>query len=232
MGSVLHIVQTDQEGTPPLFFWLAWLTKWFDGVEGLRVPSLLAGLASVPLTYLLGKRLVGATAGFVGAALVALSPFQIFYATEARAYELVMFFCLLATLALLRAVDTGRWQWWAGYGLSAAAALYTHYNAVFVLAFVFAWAFVAHPEGRKGLLVANVGAAVLFAPWLPQFSEDSGEPAAKLTGVLHPLTLQGVKDDVLKWAAGHPNIPIADLPGHLHSGWDSRRWSSEPWRPW
>jgi mannosyltransferase len=215
VGSVLHIVGTDQEGTPPLFFWLAWLTKWFDGVEGLRVPSLLAGLAAVPLTYALGRRTAGLTAGLVGAALIALSPFQIFYATEARAYELVMLFCLLAAVTLLRALDTGRWQWWLAYGASAAAALYTHYNAFFVLAVLFGWAFFAHPEGRRPQLLANAGAALAFAPWLSEFFEDSDEPAAKLTGLLRPLSLQGVKEDVLKWGAGHPNIPIADLPGHL-----------------
>ena len=56
VGSVIHIdPQGDQEGTPPLFFLLAWLTKGIDGAEGLRIVPLLAGLASIPLTYLLGS---------------------------------------------------------------------------------------------------------------------------------------------------------------------------------
>jgi Dolichyl-phosphate-mannose-protein mannosyltransferase len=215
VGSVLHIVGTDQEGTPPLFFWLAWLTKGLDGGEGLRVPSLLAGLAAVPLTYLLGRRTVGASAALVGAALIAIAPFQIFYSTEARAYELVMFFCLLAAVTLLRALDTGRWQWWVAYGTSAAAALYTHYNSFFVLAAMFGWAFLVHPEGRKGLLLANLGAALAFLPWLPEFSEDSGEPAAKLNAALHPLTFSNGADDLLKWATGHTHIPVAEMPGRF-----------------
>src|SRR3954468_12181143 len=65
-GSIIHIVLGEQEGTPPLFFLLAWLTKWFDGVEGLRVISLLAGVASIPLTYLFGVRTVGQRAALVG----------------------------------------------------------------------------------------------------------------------------------------------------------------------
>lgn len=214
VGSVLHIVGTDQEGTPPLFFMLTWLTKGFDGTEGLRVVSLLAGLATVPLTYMLGLRTVGRAAGIAGALLVALSPLQIFYSTEARAYALVMFFCLLAAVTILQALDTGRWPWWVAYGLSAAAALYTHYNAFFVLAFLFAWALIAYPQARRHLLAANVGAALLFVPWLPEFIEDSDQPAAKLTALLHPLTAANVKNDVLQWGAGHPNIPVADLPGH------------------
>jgi Dolichyl-phosphate-mannose-protein mannosyltransferase len=214
VGSVLHIVGTDQEGTPPLFFMLTWLTKGFDGTEGYRVVSLLAGLGAIPLTYVLGLRTVGRTAGILAALLIALDPFQIFYSTEARAYELVMFCCLLATVALLKALDSGGWAWWVAYCLSAAAALYTHYNAVFVLAVLFAWAFLTHPSARLKLAIPTLGAAILFAPWLPEFIEDSDEPAAKLTGLLHPLSLPSAKNDVLQWGAGVPNIPVADLPGH------------------
>ena len=63
VGSVLHIVLSDQEGTPPLFFFLTWLTKGFDGIEGLAVVSLLAGIGSIPLTYMLGVRTIGRAGG-------------------------------------------------------------------------------------------------------------------------------------------------------------------------
>src|SRR5215210_2218122 len=83
VGNLFEIRHGDQEGTPPLFFMLTWLTSHFDGNEALRLVSLLSGLAAIPLTYLLGLRTVGAAAAAVGAALIALSPFQIVYATEA-----------------------------------------------------------------------------------------------------------------------------------------------------
>ena len=47
-GNVLDVTRSDQEGTPPLFFLLTWLTKGFGDTEGLRVVSLLAGLAAIP----------------------------------------------------------------------------------------------------------------------------------------------------------------------------------------
>src|SRR5215207_5099064 len=152
------ILVHSKEATPPLFFLLTWLTKGFDGPEGLRLVSLLAGLAAIPLTYLVGRETVDRpAAAVVGAALVALSPFQIFYATEARAYALLMLCCLLATFTLLRALHSGRTGWWIAYGASTAAAIYTHYVAMFVLAGLFVWAFVAHPEARRPLLLANLG---------------------------------------------------------------------------
>jgi len=212
-GSTIHIILGEQEGTPPLFFLLTWLTKWFDGVEGLRVISLLAGVASIPLTYLLGVRTVGQRAALVATALIALAPFQIFYATEGRAYALAMFFCLLATLTLLIATESEGYGWWIAYALSVAAAAYTHYTTGFVLIALFGWAFFARPRARLRLVLATAGAFVLFLPWLPEFLDDRHEPAAKAVQLLHPLTFHNAVDDLLHWSTGHPFINAQDLPG-------------------
>jgi dolichyl-phosphate-mannose-protein mannosyltransferase len=204
-----------KEATPPAFFLLTWLTKGFDGTEGLRLVSLLAGLAAIPLTFLVGTETVGRRAAAVGATLVALSPFQIWYSTEARAYELLMLACLLAAFTLLRAVRTGRASWWVGYGLSAAFAMYTHYAAVFILVGLFGWALLAHPESRRPLLLASLGAALLFAPWIPQFIDDTGKQAAQNIEMFHPLTLGHAKTDLLRMSFGAPLLDIQDLPGDV-----------------
>src|SRR5690242_6966155 len=81
--NVFQVGPGDQEGTPPLYFMLAWVTRGIDNAEGLRLVPLLAGLASIPLTYLLGVRTVSREAGFVAAAVMALSPFLIYYSTDA-----------------------------------------------------------------------------------------------------------------------------------------------------
>jgi hypothetical protein len=215
VGSVLDIVSSDQEGTPPLFFLLAWVTKDIGGPEGLRWVSLAAGLGAIPLTYLLGLWTIGRQGATVGALLLAVSPFQIFYATEGRAYELVMFFCLAASVTLLLALSRDNWWWWVAYALSSAAAIYTHYNAIFVLGALLVWAFFARPEARRALVAANLGAIVLFAPWFGEFLKDKDSTAAKLTEALHPLTLANVKLDLGRWSVGHPFTPTADVPGHL-----------------
>jgi dolichyl-phosphate-mannose-protein mannosyltransferase len=215
VGNLFEIRHGDQEGTPPLFFMFTWLTSRFDGNEGLRFVSLLAGLAAIPLTYVLGVRTVGRSAATVGAALVALSPLQIIFSTEARGYALMMFLCLLAAVTLLFALDSGRTRWWVAYAISAAAAMYTHYTSLFVLIGLFGWAFVARPEARRPLLLATLGAALLFAPWIPEFISDSGKPAAKVLGLLHPFSLASAKSDLLAWSIGHPLLPTGDVPGRL-----------------
>lgn len=209
------LLRNSKEATPPLFFVLTWVTKEVGGAEGLRLVSLLAGLAAIPLTYLLGLETVGRRAAVVGAALVALSPFQIFYSTEARAYELLMLTCLVASYALVRALSSGRTSWWVGYGVASAAAMYTHYVAVFVLVGLFAWAFIAHPEARKPLIVTNLAAALAFVPWIPAFLDDTSEQATKNIEPAFPLTLSNFVNALIRMWFASAFTKLSELPGSL-----------------
>src|SRR5918997_2957510 len=113
LGDVIAKVHTDAEITPPLSFVLSWLTTRPElSPELLRLPSFIAGAATIPLIYAVGARTVGRGAALLAAALAALSPFLIFYSTEARSYALLVAFVLVSTLALLVAVEGGRTRWW------------------------------------------------------------------------------------------------------------------------
>src|SRR5918999_1488027 len=84
LGDVLSSVHSTDEITPPLYFVLAWASLQVGpDPEWARLPSLLAGSATIPLVYMLGQRTVGSRAGLVGAAVLALSPFMIHYSVEA-----------------------------------------------------------------------------------------------------------------------------------------------------
>ena len=137
----IYVTVRETEKTPPLGFVLGWLLargRYAD--ELVRVPSLLASVAAVPLVFALGARTVGRPAALVAAAWLALSPFQIFYGSETRVYAQVTTFVLLSTLALLLALEDGRRRWWVLYAAAAAAAIYSHYIAVMILAPQAVWA--------------------------------------------------------------------------------------------
>lgn len=127
------------ESTPPLYYAIAWLwVQLFGGGEvALRSLSLVAGLGTVYVLYLLGRELAPAGRERAAAAACGLagasSPLLAWYASEARAYALFAVWCALATLLFARALrePSGRRLWW--YGATAAAALATHYFAVFVI---------------------------------------------------------------------------------------------------
>src|SRR5262245_26310394 len=183
LHAVLAGVRSNLEISPPLFFVVAWLFgKAGDPFVWLRMPSLLAGVATVPLVYVLGARTVGRAGALAGTAFFALSPFAIFYASEARAYALMTLLVVLSTLCLLRALETDDKRWWAAFALLQAAAMYSHYTAAFVLAAQGVWALLTHPSRRVQVLVSTGAAALLFAPWVPDMLDDSNAPNQRIIG--------------------------------------------------
>jgi mannosyltransferase len=189
-GDMLHGVTGPLEISPPLYFCLAWIcAKVGDPHTWIRMPALVAGVALVPAVYTLGARTVGRTAALIGAALLALSPFAIFYSTEARAYTLATLFVVLAAIALLAAAERGGWKRWALFSLAACAALYSHYTAAFPLAAEVAWAAWAHRERLRDLALASVAVGVGLVPWLPSFLDDRTAGFQTAIENINPLTV-------------------------------------------
>jgi len=210
LGGVLSLLYSSgrihhAEITPPLSFLASWLTTRAGAtVELLRLPSLLAGIATIPLVHLLGLRTVGRRAALTAAALTALSPFMIYYSAEARAYGLMMLLVVCAVLCLVLAIDTGRRRWWALYAVCAAAAFYSHYTSVFVLAVALGWTLWSEPRARRAALLANAGAAALVIPWIPGLIQDIRSPTVKILSELSAFTPGAVRVDLEHWALGYP----------------------------
>lgn len=216
LEGVISTVHGNAEITPPLAFVASELAAQIDlGREMLRLPSLLAGVATIPAVYLVGACTVGRPAAVVAAALTTLSPFMIYYSAEARSYAPMMLFVVLSTLAMLAAVDTRRTRWWVLYAVCSCAAMYSHYTAVFALGAQVLWLLWAHPEARRAAILANLGAAAAFAPWLTGVRNDFDSPTTEILSALTPFDLHSVRVSVTHVAVGYPydTIGLRELPG-------------------
>lgn len=82
---------------PPLYYWLLnlWVELFDLSENGLRSLSVFASAATVGLTYDLGRRLFGRVAGLLAAFLLAIAPFHVYYAQEARMYALLTLWATL-----------------------------------------------------------------------------------------------------------------------------------------
>jgi mannosyltransferase len=94
---------------PPLYYLLLhfWMRLGQDAGT-VRALSALAGVLNIPVLYLLGRRLAGRRVGLLAAAILAVSPFHVRFAQEARMYTWLNLNVSLATLALARLLADGR----------------------------------------------------------------------------------------------------------------------------
>lgn len=170
LGRVLHEVRVS-ESNPPLYYVLAWgWAKAFGRDEfQLRSLSALFGTAVVPVAYLIGRQLTGRRAGLTLAALVAVNPMLIWYSQEARSYALLVFFSALSFYFFLRVLEYEEGRDLAGWALSSALALCSHYFAVFPIAIEATWLLIAlRSRGRVVLpaLAVPVATGVALLPLL------------------------------------------------------------------
>lgn len=143
----------------------------------LRMPSYLAGLATLLLVGMLGVEAGAPWAGVGASWLLALHPWHVRYAAEARGYSLMLCFICLSLLGLLMLLREDSLKGWllfalgeAGYLCSFAGALYVAMalNALVVLHFLVR----REPRRVVPLLGFNALAAIpvllLMLPSIPQ----------------------------------------------------------------
>ncbi len=92
----------------------------------LRLPSLLFGVASIPLGFVVGARLGGRRVGVLFAWFLTAVPYFINYSIDAMYYAHLMFWGLLGLYLTLRLVETGRFRYWAPLAACAVLAFFVH----------------------------------------------------------------------------------------------------------
>ena len=170
-GDVLDRV-ADTESTPPLHYLLtwAWTQVFGDSEWSLRALPALWGTLTVPAVFAAARGLFGSErAGLLAAALAATSPILVWYSQEARAYSLLV---LLSAVALW-ALATRRHGIWSA---ASAAALATHYFAVFVVVPQALW--LAWRRRTLAPLVAPALAGAALLPLLAHQEDTVARPWA------------------------------------------------------
>ena len=172
MAAVVSAVTQDEPLHSPGYFVAAWL--WTrgagDGRATLRALSALASLGTLALLGVLAWRLFH-DRGVVLAtlALAAVSPLQIRYAQEARAYALWSLTLLATLLATHAAGARPTRRAWRLVALTFAAALYVHPLSLLLVPALLLLAADAGDQSaasrRAGRAAIALGAALAF--WLP-----------------------------------------------------------------
>jgi 4-amino-4-deoxy-L-arabinose transferase-like glycosyltransferase len=111
---------------PPVDLWLQVASVKLFGFSSttLKLPEVLAGIASVPLLYVTVRRMWSPAAGIATALAMAILPIEVITARSDTMDGVMMLTLVLALLCLVRAAETGRKTWL----LAGAAALGIAFN--------------------------------------------------------------------------------------------------------
>ncbi len=179
----------------------------------VRIPSLLAGLASIAMLGVFMMRCGTPTAALVAMVLLALHPWHVRYSAEARGYAFVFAGATLALLCGWHAMTQGRLVNWVGFGAGLFFMLAAFPGAIYIAlclnAAVLFWFVRIGPRvpGLFRLFVANAGAAVPFAwlygPSAQQILSYLNDPRAISPGI----SLAWLRDELTYFLAGMPWAP-------------------------
>jgi hypothetical protein len=178
LGSIPGILRMD--GSPPLFYMLLhiWMQMVGNGEAATHWLSEIFATLTIPVGYWAGKTIAGTKrAALMSATLFAFNAFLDYYSQETRMYALMGLLGLLATVGFINGFVHRRRPYVALFSISMALMFYTHAWAIYFcagsfLSVLLLW-YISEDDIRDGLikdvLLAYIGAVILFVPWIPNF---------------------------------------------------------------
>lgn len=167
-----------QSHHPPLYYLLlrTWLSLAGASAFSARFLSAASSLLSIPLIYRAGRDLFDTRVGLAAALMLAVQPFQIQYAQEARMYALLLLLTLITLLAFVKALQTGHLGWWGLYLAAFVLGLYTHYFiglAVLACHLFVAVSWRSHRRFWPAILIIDLIALLAFSPQIGQLLQKT-----------------------------------------------------------
>ncbi len=160
---------TQQGWNGPLYSVLLrfWIALTGETTFALRYFSVLWGLLTVPLFYVLARRFLSRDNVMWTTLLPVFSPYLIWYAQEVKMYTWVPMLALLALYGLERAIRRPTWIWWGVVLVATSLAFYSHILAALLIPVEVGWFLLhrrRHPRAWVGGLIVL---ALLTVPYLP-----------------------------------------------------------------
>jgi uncharacterized membrane protein len=134
----------------------------------LRLPSALFGIGSIPLIYMLARRIVSKPVAIFAMLVFAISPFHVWYSQDGRMYTQLLFLSLLSTQCLLQALEHKKLHWWGWYMLAVGAGMYTHILMGLGVMAQALWVLLYHRRHLLAYCISGIVVIVLCWPLVLQ----------------------------------------------------------------
>jgi uncharacterized membrane protein len=172
-ADTLNGLAVEEPQLSPLYFLIVrfWAQLFGSSVVAVRSLSVCLSLLALPCLYWLCWELFEfPLVGWVAIALIAISPFHLIYAQEARPYYLFTLATLLSSATLLLALRRTSLLNWVLYTATIVLGLYSHFYFVLVAAghglYILVREGLRFTKTFSNYLLASIAAFVAFTPWL------------------------------------------------------------------
>lgn len=172
IDTVKGLASEDPQHPPVYYVLIRYWVQWFgNSISTIRSLSALLSLLVFPCLYWLCIELFNSPrVAWVAMAIVAISPFHVLYAQEARQYSLWTVTTLLSSAILLWAMRTNSKTSWAIYAGSIILGFYTFIFTGLVLIthgiYVIAIERLKLTKTVKNYLIASLVGVLSFVPWI------------------------------------------------------------------
>lgn len=148
---------------PPLYYLIIkyWTAAFGYSEISLRIPSILFGLGTIYITYLIAKKIFNNRVALCSAVLIATSGLSIYYSQEARMYSLAAFLVSALVYLFLQ-------KKWILFSAILVLITATDYVSLFVLP-VF-W--LIGVKDWKKLMLSHIPVLSAFAIWFSTFQKQ------------------------------------------------------------
>jgi 4-amino-4-deoxy-L-arabinose transferase-like glycosyltransferase len=162
--------------------------------QAVRLPAVLFGIASIWALYLLGREVRSEREALLSALLLAVSYHHVWFSQNARGYSGLLFWTLVTSWLLLRAIREQQRRLWLWYAATVALGMYTNLAMLFTVAghftlYVIAW--IRRRAGASGLVAgfcfSGFLTLLLYSLVLPQLFGAVGGEVSTVPAWKQPL---------------------------------------------
>lgn len=171
ISRIVELARVDN--TPPVYHIILrwWIKLGAESDFMVRLPSVVFGVLSVWMAYLLGKYLFDKRTAVYSALICAFSFQLVHFSQEARMYSLQTLLGLLSTYYFVKALDSGKLSHLTIWAAANILGFYTQLFSLFLfgaqgLYFIVTWTKRNTPANVKLLLFSFITALGIF-PWAP-----------------------------------------------------------------
>ena len=162
----------------PFYFFIVKLSSRIFGNNefALRFPSIMGGIISIILIYVIGKNLFNTQVGLFSAFILAINSTHIFESQNARTYSIAVFLTLVSIWFLIKCFQTPSLKYMIGYVVFTSLILYTNYIFLLMLSFenlyfLYYWITRKHRKYNLKLISWIVCQLSIAALLIPVFSQ-------------------------------------------------------------